>query len=174
MRTPRRATKPTSPAPTWQENCAHFRQIQMQVWDLQEDLLAHPCTRRPIWRRPKIHQGFYMLKFFCFQWSLGSRMPSKPKSKWFRWAAALRVTAGNCRGCATLLVPESHHKPKWSHGDTHNLLLPPSPPATVSQKQMGKLVSSIEIKQSPRLPLGMKGIVLRWFLQCRDRIKEEK
>lgn len=114
-----------------------------------------------------------MLTSFCSQWCLGSRMPPEPKQKWFRWIAALWVTWGSGRGCAILLrlesVTWSTALPLW-----HELLLPPSPPTAPPQnKQMRKVPSSIQARQSIVPPLGREGIVLRYCLQCKGRIKKQ-
>lgn len=100
----------------------------------------------------------------------------------FQHALRAQVEVVQVSGCSVCdceqsqgLCHTARARVTMNYGDTHNLLLPPSPPTTVPQsKQMSKLVSSIQTKQSPVLSLGTKVIVLRCFLQCRGRIKEEK
>lgn len=85
---------------------------------------AHPCTRHTISGRPKIHQDFYTLKSFCFQWSLSTRMPSKAKSKWFNRACPKeRVTTNHSAPTVTCTtycchppLPQQYHKiSRWAN-----------------------------------------------------------
>lgn len=138
---------------------------------LQENLvvLCTPVYQAHNLRKTQDSQRLLHAKSFCFQWSSGYRMPSEPNQsgsgEWLlrMW---LQAVAGAVPCC--LCQRESPQT-------THNQLLPASPPTTVPQnKLMSNLVSSIQTKQSPVLPLGRRGIVLRCFLQGRGRIKERE
>lgn len=84
MRTPRRAIKQTFPTHTWQENRAHFRQIQTQSWDTpaappgKPRGALHTCVPGTQFEEdPRFTKAFTCLNP-CFQWSSGYRMPSEP------------------------------------------------------------------------------------------------
>lgn len=177
MRIPTKAIKSTFPAHTWQENHS-FQEIQIPPWETT--VPGGPPGALHIWvpgwqskEDPWSTKVFYMLKSFCLQWCLGSRMPPEPKQKWSRWRAALWVTSGRGRGCAILLRLERVTRTQQcSHGDTHNFCCHPALPQhyhKVSRWAKCYLLS----KQNIVPPLGREGIAFRHFLQCKSRSKKQ-
>lgn len=89
---------------------------------------AHLGTRHTIQGRPMIHQSFYMLKSFCFQWRLGSRIPlslngsDAGEQTLCGWLWAVAGAVPPCSGCRE--PPE----PQCSHGDMHSYRCHPALP----------------------------------------------